>query len=316
MLRPLGVHMSCFSMNHDQLAEVFDQIPALAGHPRTVEELSGGLTNRNVKVTTPDGVFVARCADVNADALEIDRNAEHLNSKAAEQAGVGAPVLDYRPDLGVLVIGFIPGVTLSRADFAKPDMVRRVAEGCRRLHAGPRFVSDFNMFERQQGYLRTVQREGYDIPAGYLDQVERVERMRTALATLDEGTVPCNNDLLAENFVDDGQKIWLIDYEYSGNNDACFELGNIWMECRLGADQLEELVTTYYGRPRSSKLARARLLGALGQYGWTLWGAIQHAVSPLDFDFWEWALEGHELALGELTSDRFEQLLDDVQVSD
>jgi thiamine kinase-like enzyme len=308
--------MSCFSMNTAELSEVFDRVPSLSGHPRTIEELSGGLTNRNLKVTTPDGVFVARCTDVNGDALGIDREAEYHNSKAAEEAGVGAPVLEYRPELGVLVIGFIPGVTLSRADFVKPDLVRRVAEGCRQLHAGPRFVGEFNMFERQQGYLRTAQREGYKIPDGYLDQADKVAQMRKALDSLDEGTVPCNNDLLAENFVDDGHKVWLIDYEYSGNNDACFELGNIWMECRLSNDQLEELVTAYYGHPRPSKLARARLLGALGQYGWTLWGAIQHAVSPLDFDFWEWAMERHELALSELTGDHFVRLLNDVQVSD
>ena len=308
--------MSCFSMNDAQLSEVFDGIPSLSGHPRTVEPLPGGLTNRNLKVTTPDGAFVARCTDLNANALEIDRDAEYQNSKSAEEAGVGAPVLDYRPDLGVLVIGFIPGMTLSRAEFAEPDMVRRVAAACRQLHAGPRFVGEFNMFERQRGYLRTAQREGFAIPDGHVDQVDKVEQMRKALVTLDEGTVPCNNDLLAENFVDDGQKIWLIDYEYSGNNDACFELGNIWMECRLSTDQLEELVTAYYGRPRPSKLARARLLGALGQYGWTLWGAIQHAVSPLDFDFWEWAMERHELALSELNGDHFDRLLNDVQVSD
>jgi thiamine kinase-like enzyme len=309
--------MSFFAMSDAQLSEVLDQIPLLSARPRTVEDLSGGLTNRNVKITTPDGVYVARCTDTNAaDALEIDREAEYLNTKAAEESGAGAPVLDYRPDLGVMVIGFIRGVTLSREDFAKPGTIRRVAEGCRLLHSGPRFVSEFNMFERQQGYLRTAQREGYRIPEGYPDHMDKIDQMRKALVALDEGTVPCNNDLLAENFVDDGEKIWLIDYEYSGNNDACFELGNIWMECRLGTDQLEELVTTYYGGSRRSKLARARLLGALGQYGWTLWGAIQHAVSPLDFDFWEWSLERYELALGELTGDGFDRLLHDVQVPD
>jgi thiamine kinase-like enzyme len=143
-----------------------------------------------------------------------------------------------------------------------------------------------------------------------------VDAIREALVVRDEGTVPCNNDLLAENFVDDGQKIWLIDYEYSGNNDACFELGNVWAECRLDLDQLEELVTSYYGRPRRSRLARARLQGVVGQYGWTLWGAIQHAVSPMDFDFWEWAMERYEIAVRELTGADFARLLEEAQLSD
>lgn len=308
--------MSAFRMTTEQLGELFDRIPALAGRPRTIEDLSGGLTNRNVKVTTPDGIYVARCTDANADALGIDREVEFRNTTAAEQAGVGAPVHDFRPDLGVMVIGFIDGHTLGRADFGRPGMVGRVAAGCRKLHAGPRFVGAFDMFERQRGYLRTAERDGYRIPDGYRDHAEKFAAVRTALKARDEGTVPCNNDLLAENFIDDGDQIRLIDYEYSGNNDPCFELGNIWAECRLDADQLDELVTTYYGRHRRSRLARARLQGAVSQYGWTLWGAIQHAVSPLDFDFWEWAMERYEIAAREFTAAGFTRLLDEAQLPD
>ena len=75
----------------------------------------------------------------------------------------------------------------------------------------------------------------------------------------DEGTVPCNNDLLAENFMLTESGLRLIDYEYSGNNDACFELGNIWSESNLSLAQLEQLVGAYYGRPSRHKVARARL---------------------------------------------------------
>ncbi len=305
-----------FQLSDEQLGQLFDQIHTLADQPRTVEDLSGGLTNRNVKVATPRGTFVARCTDTNADVLEIDRDAEYENSRAAEQAGVGAPVHDYRPDLGVMVIGFIEGHTLNRDDFATEGMIQRVAEACGQLHRGPRFRGEFNMFERQRSYLQTVQREGYRIPEGYLDHVEAIESIRQALVTGDEGLVPCNNDLLAENFVDDGTKIWLIDYEYSGQNDPCFELGNIWTECRLTLDGLEELVTAYYGRHRPSRLARARLQGVVGQYGWTLWGAIQHAVSPMDFDFWEWSMERWEIARRELEGPDLARLLDDVQLLD
>ena len=299
-----------------QLDALLDQIPALAGRPRTLEELSGGLTNRNVKVTTPDGSFVARCSAPNADALAIDRQIEHANSCAAEAAGVGAPVIDFRPDLGVLVIGFLEGRTLSRESFRDEGVIERVAAACRQLHEGPRFRGAFDMFERQQGYLRTVQANGFRLPEGYLDHAATFSRIQDALSVQAEQTVPCNNDLLAENFVDDGRKVWLIDYEYSGNNDAAFELGNIWCECRLDLDQLEHLVTAYYGHPRRSKLARARLQGIVGQYGWTLWGSIQDAVSPLDFDFWEWAMERYDLALSQITGPDFEGLLRDVQLPD
>lgn len=308
--------MSAFEFDDDDLAGLFDQIPALSGQPREFVDLAGGLTNRNLLVTTPAGRFVARCTGDNAEALGIDREVEHHNSCAAEKAGVGAPVIDYRPDLGVLVIGYIEGRTLARADFARADVLERVAIGCRALHAGPRFVGDFDMFERQRGYLETVLREGFRLPDGYLEQAGKIDSIREALRARPAGTVPCHNDLLAGNFVDDGEKIWLIDYEYSGNNEAAFELGNIWMECRLDLDQLDRLVSSYFGQHSAARLARARLLGIVGQYGWTLWGAIQDAVSPLDFDFWEWALERHELAMAELAGPDLARLLDDVQTAD
>ena len=308
--------MSVDRLQDDDLDDLLDQIPALAGRPRSVEELSGGLTNRNLKVTTPEGCFVARCSAPNAEALAIDRDVEYQNSCAAEAAGVGAPVVDYRPDLGVLVIGFLEGRTLSRESFDDVGVIERVAASCRQLHDGPRFQGTFDMFERQQGYLHTVQTFGCRLPANYLDHAEAIGRIRDALSVRAEGTVPCNNDLLAENFVDDGRKVWLIDYEYSGNNDAAFELGNIGCECRLDADQLEALVSSYYGRPRRSKLARARLQGIVGQYGWTMWGCIQDAVSPLDFDFWEWATERYDLATSQLQGPDFEGLLCDVQLPD
>jgi thiamine kinase-like enzyme len=131
-----------------------------------------------------------------------------------------------------------------------------------------------------------------------------------------EPTVPCNNDLLAENFIDVGGELKLIDYEYSGNNDACFELGNVWSESNLSLPQLDELVTYYYGRPLRNKIARARLWGLVGKYGWMLWASIQDGVSPLDFDFWSWGIEKYDRALLEFDGPDFERLLEDVQRTD
>jgi thiamine kinase-like enzyme len=294
---------------------VLDAIDVLR-RPREVSELAGGLTNRNYKVTTPDGCYVVRLWSVDTGALAIDREHEYRNSVIAARSGVGAPVIDYRPDLHVLVVGFIPGTTFTDASFEIPGNVERVAAACRALHSGERFVNDFNMFEIQRGYLRIVREHGYRLPARYDDFAPQVEQIRKALATRDEGTVACNNDLLAANFVDDGEKIWLIDYEYSGNNDACFELGNIWSECHLDLDQLETLIASYYGRPSHSRFARAQLQGLMSKYGWTLWASIQQATSPIDFDFWQWGMEKYDGAVAMFESPGFERLLDDVQRAD
>jgi len=297
------------------VTELFDRVPALAATPRSVAALPGGLTNRNYKVTTPDGAFVARVWS-RGDMLAINRDHEHHNSIAAAQAGVGAPVVAYRPEDSLLVLGYIDGRTFGNADVADPANIGRIARACRLLHAGPRFLGDFDMFTIQQRYRAVAREHGFAVPAGYDELMGQVADARAALAVRETATVPCNNDLLAANFIDDGKRLWLIDYEYSGNNDPCFELGNIWGECQLSLDALAELVAGYYGTALRHKIARARVLGLMGKYGWTLWGAIQHATSPLDFDFWAWAMERFEGAAQGFTSRHFGQLLDDATRED
>ncbi|MFI7418373.1 phosphotransferase [Nonomuraea sp. NPDC049684] len=284
------------------IARVLDRIPLLSGLPRSVEELPGGMTNRNYKVTTPAGVYVVRVAASDGSLLGIDKDAEHADSVAAARAGVGAPVHGYLPEAGVLVIGFLPGRTFTEADLWEPANLTRVAEVCRRLHAGPRFVRDFDMFEVQRGYLRIVQERGFRLPAKYLDFMPAAAEIRKCLAVRAEPTVPCHNDLLPGNIVECGDRLHLIDYEYAGNNDPCFELGNLWSEADLPPGHLEELVTAYYGRRLRHRIARARLLGLMSKYGWTLWASIQDGANDtIDFDFWSWGMEKYERAAAEFT---------------
>jgi thiamine kinase-like enzyme len=302
--------------SQDELDALFDRTASLAARPRTVLELSGGLTNRNYKVATPAGTFVARLSSAGGELLAIDRDCEYRNAVTAAAAGAGAPVVEYRPEDRMLVIGYIEGRTFGPADVAAAQNIPRIAQACRRLHAGGRFGNDFDMFDIQRRYLSVARSRGFRIPAGYDDLRPRLEQAEQALAARATQTVPCHNDLLAANFIDDGDRIWLIDYELSGNNDACFELGNIAAESRLSAEALAELVTAYYRKPLRNKVARARLLGLVGMYGWTLWGAIQHAASPIDFDFWSWAMERFEGAAAGLTAAGFTDLLEETQRDD
>jgi thiamine kinase-like enzyme len=179
------------------------------------------------------------------------------------------------------------------------------------LHGSRRFRDDFDMFEIQQRYLEIVRARGFRLPDRYLEFEPRVELIRDALRVRAESTVPCNNDLLPENMLN-GSRLWLIDYEYSGNNDPCFELGNLWSEASLPLDRLGTLVAAYYGRPYRNRIARARLWGLMSKYGWTLWASIQDGISTIDFDFWSWGLERYERAVAEFDGPEFEQLLDDV----
>ena len=275
-----------------------------------VKNLSGGLTNINLQVSTPTGEYVARISSNSSSLLSIDRNAEFENSKIAAQVGVGAPVYDYLPDFGLLVIGFIPGRTYTSSDVAAN--LTRVAQSVKKLHSAKPFVRDFDMFEIQKGYLNIVTERGFRLPDQYLNYAQHLDKMKQALSVLAEPKVPCNNDLLAANFIDDGEKIWLIDYEYSGNNDACFELGNIYSESSLSYEQLIELVDAYYGKHRADKVARAWLYALLARYGWTLWASIQASVSEIEFNFWDWGMEKYEVAMRDFASPQFNQALSQV----
>jgi thiamine kinase-like enzyme len=297
------------------LTELLDLVPALRT-ARTVSELAGGLTNTNYKVVTDAGAYVVRVSAKDAGMLAIDRENEYLNSRSAADAGVGARVIDYVPDHSLLVLEFIEGTTQSAADLRRGDKLEMVARACKRLHGAAPFRDDFNMFDIQRRYLRLVQERGFRLPERYLEFEPQVRRIEAAMAVRAEGTVPCNNDLLAENFIDVGGEFRLIDYEYSGQNDACFELGNVWSESNLSLEQLDALVTHYYGQRLRNRIARARLWGLMSKYGWTLWASIQDGVSDIDFDFWEWGMEKYERAVAEFDGPGFDDLLEEVVRAD
>lgn len=289
----------------------------LAGRSWSASELPGGLTNVNLRVRTDDGLepaldVVVRCSHGDPTLLGIDRDAEHHNTVAAAEAGVGAPVLEFRPELGMLVIGFLPGRALSDPDFADPAVLTRAAAAVRSLHAGPRFAGDFDMFAHQATYLATIRERGFGLPAGYDDHADAWEQVRRALAVSAPATVPCNNDLLAANFIDDGERVWLIDYEYSGNNDACFELGNTVAECGFTPEMTEAWTEAYFTTLTPARLARVRLQALCSSYGWSLWGFIQAAASPLDFDFWSWGVERFEKARAGFADPDLPRLLEEV----
>jgi thiamine kinase-like enzyme len=295
---------------HDLTIEQrLDLVPALAGHDRVVEPLPGGLTNTNLKVTVDGHHYVARLSSPSATLLAIDRTAEHLNSVAAAASGIAPAVVDFVPAARVLLIEWIEGRTLQAADLRQDSLLPAVAAACRQLHAGPRFCVDFDMFAVQRRYLDTAAQRGFRLPDRYTEFMPALDEIRTVLQLRPPITVPCNNDLLAANFIDDGERLWLLDYEYSGNNDPCFELGNIWSESNLTEAQLDMLVMSYFGRHSAAATARARLQGLVSQYGWTLWGVIQNAVSEIDFDFWSWAMEKYERAVATFDSSELAVLL-------
>jgi len=290
------------------LEQLLDRIPVLTGQGRHVTPLPGGLTNSNYRVRTDGGLdVVVRVSAAETSLLGVDRHTEHVNTLAAAAAGVGAPVVDYLQGQGVLVVGFLPGRTWTDADVA--GNLPRLAEALHRLHAAPAFLGRFDMVALRRRYLTVVRDHGFRMPSGYGALEPSAERVEQVLALAPQPLVPCHNDLLAANVLDDGGDLRIIDYEYSGMNEPSFELGDAIAEAALGEEAIAELCAAYYGRHDDALVARAELWGWMARYGWTLWGMIQDGTSAIEFDFWEWSRAKLEPAQQLAASPRFGELL-------
>ncbi len=162
--------------------DVIARIPDWQGSDIRAVPLAGGLTNSNYRVDVDGVAYVVRIPGQSTELLSVNREHEYHNTSAAAQAGVGARIAHYLPDIPVMVLEFIPGPTMSGERLRDPAMIPQIARSVRMLHAGPRFINDFNMFRTMDFYLGIVQQHGFRIPDGYLDYVPIARRIEAALA--------------------------------------------------------------------------------------------------------------------------------------
>lgn len=271
------------------IEEVVARVRLWRGEEVSVSPLSGGLTNDNHLVEAAGRRYVVRIPGRSTELLAIDRANEHASALAAGREGVGPAVLEYLPDLEVMVLEFVPGRTMSGESLRTPESARRIAESLHRLHACGPFLRDFDMFRITDGYLAICDERRFRIPDGFRERMAAVAEVERAIRARPLPAVPCHNDLLAENYIDDGARLWLVDYEYSGNNDPTFELANTAQECEYDDALRAVLCEAYFGRADDALLARMRLQALMSDLGWTLWAAIQNEISAIDYDFWAWA---------------------------
>ncbi|TME84477.1 MAG: hypothetical protein E6I43_07815 [Chloroflexi bacterium] len=286
--------------------EAVARISLWRGKDVKVTSLSGGLTNENYLVEAGGERYVMRIPGASTELLSIDRVNEVHNARAAASTGIGPAVLEHVPQADVMVLEFISGPTMSAKTLQTASMVRRIAESFKRLHAAPRFLKDFDMFRLIEDYLRIVDEHKVPIPADYRAWLPRLGEIERAVRVASLPNVPCHNDLLCENFIDDGQYLRIVDYELSGNNDACFDLGNTAQEASLDDGLRAVLCEAYFGHLDPQQLARMNLFALMSDVGWTLWGAIQARISTLDFDFTDYYTTRWNRALAVLDSDRLE----------
>jgi thiamine kinase-like enzyme len=251
------------------------------GRDARLEPLGGGITNRNFKVTVGGEAFVLRIGGKDTELLGIDRHAEHAASRIAADLGLAPQVVDFVEPEGYLVTRFVDG-EVGRVD------VEQVGRALARLHAGPAFPARFDSFRVVEVYRATALERGVAVPAPYeqaKEVAEAVERRRAGVAPR-----PCHNDLLNANFIDDGSRSWIVDWEYAGMGDPFFDLGNFAVNHALDEDGERRLLRAY----GSDDAAALTLMQFMSDFREAMWGVVQQAISELDFDFADYAARHFE----------------------
>ncbi len=239
-----------------------------------VEPLGGGITNHNFKATVGGDVLVLRIGGKDTDLLGIDREHEHDAALVAARFGIGPEVVRF--ENGCLVTRFVEG-EVGRADPAD------VGALLRRLHDGPAIVSRFDSFRVVEVYAETAAARGVRLPAAYDRAIEIARRIEAARAN--PPLVPCHNDLLAANFIHDGTRLWIVDWEYAGMGDPYFDLANFAVNNALDEDGERALLDAYGAGDRRA----LTLMRFMSDFREAMWGVVQQGISELDFDFAEYA---------------------------
>ena len=296
----------------DDLVRAMGRVPELAGRALVLTTLSGGITNRNFLVTIPGDRqrYVIRLAGNDTHLLGISREVEHAATVAAAGVGVGPEVTAFIRPEGYLVTRFIEGSPVSDEAVHRAETLERVASSLRRIHDGPPIPGLFVPLRIVEAYRALAAARGVQIPAEYEAAAAVGRRIEMACLAAPLEPRPCHNDLLNANFIDDGARIRIVDWEYAGMGDPFFDLGNFSINHELTADQDAYLLAAYDGgTSRPARLARLTLMRVVSDFREAMWGVLQQGISTLDVDFVAYAGEHFDRLLANAATARFERSL-------
>jgi thiamine kinase-like enzyme len=297
----------------EELTRALQRVPELAGRDLAFTALSGGITNRNFLIAVP-GVrerYVVRLAGNDTHLLGISREVEHAATVAAAGVGVGPEVVAFVRPEGYLVTRFIEGSPVSEEAVHRPGTIARVADSIRRIHDGPAIPGLFMPFRIVEAYRALALARGVRIPVEYELAMATARRIELALLSSPVELRPCHNDLLNANFIDDGERIRIVDWEYAGLGDPFFDLGNFSVNNGLTRDEDAVLLTAYEGGIRPARAARLFLMRIASDFREAMWGVLQQGISTLDVDFVAYAADHFERLLANASGSTFERALRD-----
>jgi thiamine kinase-like enzyme len=294
------------------LERIFAQVPGWHINDAVITPLVGGITNQNYRVDINGKAFVLRIGGKGTQLLGIDRKREYACTAIAAQIGVGAEVIYFLASEDALVTRFIEGQGISPEKAGQPEMLPRIVESMKRYHAGPTFSSTFSPFAVVRDYHELALQYGVTFPDTLARVFTLMDQIENALAG-QHVIKPCHNDLLASNFIDDGQTIWILDWEYAGMGDIFFDLGNFAVNQELSDEQCMMLLRCYFGAVRAADLAHLHLMRLASDLRESFWGFLQLALSELDFDYAGYAHSHLQRFLSNIAVSPFSRWLDEVQ---
>ena len=254
--------------------------------PVEPEPLGGGITNTNFIVDDRGERFVVRVGE-DIPVHGVMRFNEIAAARAAHAAGI-SPEIVYSAD-GVFIMRYIEGRTLTEPEVREQQNLERIIHLIQVCHneipkhfKGPALI--FWPFHVCRNYIHTA-REGssrmIDSLPRFLDINEELEKTVGEIKL-----VFGHNDLLAANFIDDGKRLWLLDWDYAGYNTALFDLANLSSNNELSPQQEDWILETYYNHPVTDRIRRRiAAMKCVSLLRETLWSIVSEITSTLDFDY-------------------------------
>jgi thiamine kinase-like enzyme len=278
------------------------------GKEAVVTPLAGGITNQNYRVEVGGDTFVLRVGGKGTHLLGIDRAREYACASIAAQVGIGAEVVRFLATDDALITRFVDGNGITPESAAQPAQLKRIVDAVRRYHSGPAFPGAFSPFAVVRDYHLLARQHGVVFP-------DTLPRAFTLMAEIERTigsmpAVPCHNDLLASNFIDDGARICIIDWEYAAMGDCFFDLGNFAVNQELDDEQCALLLYYYFGEARPADLAHLHLMRLASDLRESFWGFLQLGISALDFDYREYGQQHLDRFLRNADTPQFKEWLD------
>jgi thiamine kinase-like enzyme len=261
------------------------------GQEVRVTPLSGGITNHNFRVDVEGDSYVLRMGGADTNLLGIDRRAEREANHRAYEVGIAPHVDGFAEPEGWLVTRFIHGRPISLEEMHTPRTINRIVSALRRFHGAAPIPGIFDSHAVVVEYGREAEAHGVAIPGAYSRALETSASIRAARGP--QPSVPCHNDLLNANFLDDGA-VKIVDWEYAGMGDRFFDLANLSVNNEFGPEEDRELLSSYFGEVRDADRNALQQMKFMSDFREAMWGVLQSGISELDVDFNAYAAKHFE----------------------